>query len=159
MPNSFEFTDKLSQTATLFTFLAAITSTILFSTLVGALNTALKPYHVKLTLGSKMIALDWIAVVFSIAASMFWLVSICCCSGRSRHPKADRNSQQSGAGGAGYTGFGGRGYQPLGDHFAQPTQAPYGAPGQMGHEMHDFGTAGPYKGRETAYEPFRHERV
>jgi hypothetical protein len=144
----------------LFTILAALTSTILFSTIVGAMGTALKPYKIKLSVGTKMMALDWIAVVFSIGASMFWLVSICCCSGRSSHPKKGaRDSAQ----GAGYTGFGSRGYQPLAeqgyDHHAQPSPAPYGAPGHRGVEMQDFGSAGPYKGRETAYEPFRHERV
>jgi hypothetical protein len=99
-------------------------------------------------------AVDWLAVAFSIGASAFWLVSICCCSGRSSHNK-DRHSKDAPAGQA-FVPFGqNRGYQPLGESGIQHPN-PYGG---AGHEMQDFGTAGPYKGRETAYEPFRHERV
>jgi len=153
------FTTIVSGVATLFTILAAVTSTILFSTLVGALSTTLKPYQIKLSVGTKMMALDWLAVAFSVGASMFWLVSICCCSGKSSHK--DRNSAAPAAGGA----FGTRGsaaYQPLGDehnHVGNPYHSQYGAPqGHRGMEMQEFGQtgAGPYKGRDTAYEPFRH---
>jgi hypothetical protein len=153
-------TTVVSLVATLFTFLAALTSTILFSILVGALDGLLKPYQIKLSLGSHMLAVDWLAVAFSLAASLFWTISICCCSGRSK--RKDRAPQSGDYGPTGYNagGFGGaRGYQPLGEeHGTYP--APYGAKPQHGMEMQNFGTTGgegPYKGRDaTAYEPFRH---
>jgi len=149
-------TTIVSSAATLFTFLAALTSTILFSALVGALNGSLKEYNVKSSVGTRVMAVDWLAVAFSIGASIFWLVSICCCSGRSGHNK-DRHSQAVTHGQA-FAPFGqSRGYQPLGDSGIQHPN-PYGG---AGHEVQEFGTvgAGPYKGRETAYEPFRQERV
>jgi len=147
-------TTIVSSAATLFTFVAALISTILFSVLVGALDGSLKEYNVKSSVGTRVMAIDWLAVAFSIAASAFWLVSICCCSGRSNHK--DRRSQAAAVPGQGFAPFGqSRGYQPLGDDGLQHPN-PYGG---AGHEMQDFGAAGPYKGRETAYEPFRHERV
>ncbi|KAF2664352.1 hypothetical protein BT63DRAFT_483765 [Microthyrium microscopicum] len=157
-------TTIVASVATLFTLLAALTSTILFSTLVGALDGLLKPYSIKLSVGTRMMALDWIAVAFSIGASMFWLVSICCCSGRSDRKERRRKAADPEPG-AGYAAFGSqRGYKPLEDdqHHNQPYHNQYGAqPHHTGHEMQEFGTThgaagGPYKGRDnTAYEPFR----
>ncbi|KAF2437026.1 integral membrane protein [Tothia fuscella] len=140
-------TAVVSAVATLFTFLAALTSTILFSTLVGTFNTALKSYGIRLTVGTKMMSLDWIAFAFSLGASLFWTISICCCSGKSSHKTKSAEKH-----GSAYSGFGGQKYERLsGNH---------GNAG--GHEMDNFGGHGagssPYKGRETAYEPFRHER-
>jgi hypothetical protein len=143
----------------LFTVLSALTATILFSTLVGALDTLLKPYQINLTVGTKMLAIEWIAVAFSIAASMFWLVSICCCSGRSSGGKRSSKGPEPG-----FTPFANRGaaaYQPLGDSHQQqsnPYHNQFGAQG-TNVEMQSFGGAGPYKGRETAYEPFRTREV
>jgi len=147
-------TTFVSSAATLFTFLAALTSTVLFSILVGAMNTALKPYNVHLEIGQKMLTLDWLAVAFSIGATLFWTVSICCCSGRSSRSHKDRSSKHSDTGFGNVPGFGSKGYQPLGEQHGTP----YGAPAaSRGVEMQDFGhSSGPYKGRETAYEPFRH---
>jgi len=146
--------------STLFTILAAITSTILFSTLSGAFNTALRPYGIHLSVGTKMLALEWIAVAFSLGAALFWFVSICCCSGKSNHPfsrdaynKRGRRGEKNATTGSSMP-FGKRGYQPLGEG-----QQQWGAGTHGGHEMDNFGGSSPYKGRETAYEPFRHERV
>jgi len=132
-------TSIVASVACLFTFLAAITSTILFSTLTGAFNTALEGYGIKLTIGTKVMSLDWLAFAFSLGASLFWTISICCCSGSSSHPKNKNRSGEKG----GAAPFASRGYAPLGE-------------GQ-GHEMGNVkGGSSPYAGRETAYEPFRH---
>jgi len=152
-------TTIVSIIATIFTFLAALTSTILFSTLVGAMNTVMKPYKVHLSTGSKMFALDWVAVAFSIAATLFWTISICCCSGRSDRSHKDRGSKHADTSYGNVPGFGSRGYQPLGAAHSTPYGAPvHNTHNNRGVEMQDFGhaSAGPYKGRETAYEPFRH---
>jgi len=133
--------------ASFFTVIAALTSTILFSTLVGGLNGGLKEYNIKSFVGTRMLALEWIAVAFSIGASVFWCVSICCCSG-----KSDRKNRGSAAPAPGFTPFNtARGYQPLGE------QTAYGGAHQgESIGLVEKGQAGPYHGRDTAYEPFRH---
>jgi hypothetical protein len=94
-----------------------------------------------------MLSLDWIAFAFSLAATLFWTVSICCCSGKSSHKKSEKHASA-------YSGFGGQKYERLGGGAGH-------ARGGSNVEMDNFGHAGssPYKGRETAYEPFRHDRV
>jgi len=62
---------------------AVLTSTILFSIVVTALNKVLQPYDVHLSLGTSSLTVTWLAVLFSWAATLFWLFSVCCCSGRS----------------------------------------------------------------------------
>jgi hypothetical protein len=132
-------TTFVSVTATLFSFLAALTSTILFSVLTGTFNSVLKTYGIRLTVGTKMMALDWIAFAFSLGATLFWTISICCCSGKSdRKPGGDGKYNAAPRGG----------YQSLGgdrNSYQQTSNV----------EMGNYG-ASPYKGRETAYEPFRH---
>jgi len=129
-------TTLVSAAATLFTFLAALTSTILFSVFTGTFNTVLKTYGIHLTIGTKMMGLDWSAFAFSLGATLFWTISICCCSGKSSHSK-----HRDGEKGFAPT----RGYEPL-NHEGNR---------QSNVEMGNMG-ASPYKGRETAYEPFRH---
>ena len=152
-------TTIVSGVSTLFTILAAATSTVLFSTLTGTFNTALMGYGIHLTLGSHMLGLDWIAAAFSLGASLFWFVSICCCSGRSNHPfsRAAYGKHNKPGGNGVYSAAppGARGYQPLEGH---NSARPWGAQ-QRGVEMDNFGAQSSHKGRETAYEPFRHERV
>lgn len=87
-------------------------------------------------MGSRMLATLWIAVAFSIASGFFWLISICCCSGKSPHKKIAVEKTP-------YT------YERV----ASPA---FGAQ-QQGHQMQEWpgthqnkGPAGP-----TAYEPFR----
>jgi hypothetical protein len=151
-------TSIVSSVSTLFTILAATSSTAIFSTVVATLNTAFKPYAITLSLGTRMMALDWLAVVFSIAASLFWVLSICCCSGKSSRSGRKRDGGKPGTSRQPTFPFINRGYQPLGDqtHGALP----YGAPPahhERDVEMNDYGNS-PYKGRGEAYEPFRHQR-
>lgn len=154
-------TSIVSSASTLFTALAAASSTAIFSTIVGTVDTALKPYDISLSLGTNMLALDWLAVAFSVAATLFWIVSICCCSGKSsnrRGGKRETGNEPFGAKRQPTFPFLNRGYQPLGDQ-TQGT-VPYGAPpihGERDVEMNDYGNS-PYKGRGEAYEPFRHQR-
>jgi hypothetical protein len=147
-------TTIVASAATLFTFAAAISSTILFATLVGAWDTALKPYLIDVKLGPKVFALDWLAVAFSVAATMFWALSSCCVSGKSKK----RPSHEKGPAGPANiisTGLGKRGYQQLDDQ--ERLLHVQGAHRDV--EMQDTsysGGSGPYKGRESAYEPLRH---
>lgn len=85
------FTWLFSLVSTVFTVGAVLTSTVLFSVLVGALKTLLDPYDVKVTLGTHALIVCWLAAVFSLGATLFWLFSICCCSGRSNpHHKSNK---------------------------------------------------------------------
>jgi len=118
----------------------------------------LKEYQIKFTLGTRILSVEWIAVAFSLAASLFWTISICCCSGKSS--RKDRKSQEP-AGYSAYAPFGNRGYAPIQEpHHQRGNSNPYVPPPAPGMEMQDFGYTGSgYKGRDTAYEPFRHGQV
>lgn len=98
-------------------------------------KTVLEPYNIDASMGSRMLSTLWLAVAFSIASGFFWLISVCCCSGKSPHKKIAVEKTP-------YT------YERV----ASPA---FG--GQQGHQMQEWpgshqnkGPAGP-----TAYEPFR----
>jgi hypothetical protein len=130
----------------------------MYSILVGAINQYLKKYDIHFTIGTQMLALDWIASAFSIGAGLFWVISICCCSGKSS--RKNRNAGPApGQGFTGYAPFGNRGYAPLGEEGGQQAgKVTHGAHNAPGMEMQDFGYSGAgYKGSQGgAYEPFRH---
>lgn len=152
--------------STIFTFLAALTTTILFSTLTGALHTLLDPYNIKVSVGTRALAIAWIATALSIVATLFWLFSICCCSGRSNpHHKSNKgalwnaepkggNERRSvmslGKTGSGYerveSPYVGADRVPLRDYPQQPTT--YQSPQPYGG-----GYAQP-----NAYEPYRQQQ-
>lgn len=101
------------------------------------LNKELEKYHVYGNMGKNMLATTWLATAFSLAAALFWVISSCCCSGRSPYNKSDRHAGAAGipAEKAPYT------YEPLGPN---------------GHYAHDTSYPAPTHGRQNAYEPFRH---
>ena len=111
---STNLTNKHSlQISTLFTIAAVITSTALFAALAGVLHTLFKPYNVEVSLGSHAILISWLSVACSTIATLFWLFSVCCCSGRSNpHHKSNKGglwaAEQKGQGYAG-PGMGGAG--------------------------------------------------
>ncbi|KAK8173851.1 SUR7/PalI family-domain-containing protein [Phyllosticta citrichinensis] len=76
-------TTFVSTAATIFTIAASITSTALYATIVGTFNSALDDYNITASLGRKMLAVTWLASAFAISAGLFWILSTCCCSGRS----------------------------------------------------------------------------
>ncbi|KAF2109309.1 integral membrane protein-like protein [Lophiotrema nucula] len=129
-------TTIVSTAQTIFIMAAAITSTALYGTLVGVFETVLKPYEIKASTGSKMLSVLWIGVAFSIASGFFWLISVCCCSGKSGHKKVVVEKTP-------YT------YERV--------ASPYLGAAQHGHEMHPpvagHGTSG------SAYEPYRAQHV
>lgn len=128
-----------------FTAAASATSTALFAVLTPLFNHELDTYGIKGSMGKNMLATTWLAVAFSLGASLFWIISSCCCSGRSPY-----NNKQA-AGGitaekAPYT------YEPLGPHGS--SQTPYGP---YSHDT-SYPPPPPTHGntRTNAYEPFRH---
>ncbi|EME49275.1 hypothetical protein DOTSEDRAFT_163502 [Dothistroma septosporum NZE10] len=149
----------LAFVSSFFTIAAVLTSTILFSVLVSALNKALKDYGIRLTLGHSALTTCWLAVAFSWGATLFWLFSVCCCSGRSNpHHKSNKgglwNAEPKGQGYRGLTvekTGGGGDYERVaspyvgGHHDDQvPLQNFAAQPAGHGHQQ------------GAGYEPYRH---
>ena len=66
----------------------------MFSTLAGALKGLFSPYNIKVNIGTRALEITWIATAFSIGATLFWLFSICCCSGRSNpHHRSNKGDK------------------------------------------------------------------
>lgn len=154
----------LAFVSSFFTLAAVLTSTILFSVLVSALNEALEDYGIKLELGHHALAVCWLGVAFSWGATLFWLFSTCCCSGRSNpHHRSNKgglwNAEPKGQG---YGNYGaqrglkvektGGGYERVGSPYTGhdgdnvPLQQYAAQPAGYGH--HYPAPAG--------YEPYRH---
>jgi hypothetical protein len=128
------------QAQTVFVFAAAITSTIIYGSLAAVFETALKPFNIQATLGKQMLGVVWLAVAFSTASGFFWLISICCCSGKSPHKKVNVEKTP-------YT------YERV--------ASPYlgASAGGAHHDGHQLGAMPTPAHGTTKYEPFRHERV
>lgn len=161
------------QISTLFTFLASLTTTILFSSLTGALHTLLEPYNIQVSLGTRALAVTWIATALSIIATLFWLCSICCCSGRDNphhrsnskgkgglwnsEPKGHEGSRRSvmglGKSGPGYerveSPHAGGDRVPLRDYPQQPTAYQSPAPYGGGYAQQQQG---------NGFEPYRQQQ-
>lgn len=86
-------TTVVSVVSSVFVLGFGIAATVIYATLLGALNGALKQYNVHASLGTSMFATVWLAVVFSWAGGLFWLFSVCCCSGRSNSPAKRREGK------------------------------------------------------------------
>ncbi|KAJ5137662.1 uncharacterized protein N7443_010047 [Penicillium atrosanguineum] len=138
--------------AFLFTTAASVTATVLFSIMDSTAGNLLDAYGIKFTMGKNMYAATWLAVVFSLAGTLFWLFSVCCCSGRSPYNHRNRERRNNGitAEKAPYT------YEPLG-----AGAVPYGNQ-HPNHTSYPPTAANEYpmtntnNGRANAYEPFRH---
>lgn len=74
------FTWLLALVSALLTFVAVLASTALFASLAAALDAVLRTVHVRVSLGLHALVAGWLAVAFSLFATSFWLVSICCCA-------------------------------------------------------------------------------
>lgn len=153
----------LAFVSSFFTIAAVLTSTILFAVLVSALNEALKDYGIKLTLGHHVLVVSWLAVAFSWGATLFWLFSVCCCSGRSNpHHRSNKgglwNAEPKGQG----YGDNGRGrglkVEKTGGGYERVASPYIGGHHDDQVPLHDYGAqpAGfnPHQG--AGYEPYRH---
>lgn len=70
--------------AFLFILSASIMATALYATLKEGFNKGLKDFGAVASLNNRTLAIMWLAVAFAFGASIFWMFSTCCCSGRSR---------------------------------------------------------------------------
>ena len=125
-------TTIISTAQTVFAIAAAATATATYGTLVGVFKTALEPYNIDIDMGSQMLSTLWLGVAFSIGSGFFWLISVCCCSGKSPHKKMVVEKTP-------YT------YERV----ASPA---FG--GQQGHQMQQWPTSNK-ETSQTAYEPFK----
>ena len=150
-------TTIVSCVSTVFFVGFALTATILYGTLAGTFNTALNKYNIRGSLGKNIYVATWLGVAFSVAAGLFWLLSSCCCSGRSEKIKGygdgkkGKGESYGGMPGAGFFGQKPYNYQRMG---SPEGGMPYHSQAQGGsHPMQTFGNQ-----KQTAYEPFRHDR-
>ena len=129
-------TTIVSTVSSIFVIGFALTATILYASLTGAFNTALKDYHIHGSMGKTIYVWAWLAVVSSWGAGLFWMFSSCCCSGRSDRIKGYNQDKHSGTQ-----------YQRM------PSPMP---PYQPNYQSQEHGVAlNNMGGKNTAYEPFR----
>jgi hypothetical protein len=140
-------TSLVSGVAFFFTIAASITATAMFAVLTGAFDSALKQYGMHGSMGKNIYVATWIASAFAFGASLFWLLSSCCCSGRSPyHGDRRRGRAAVTAEKAPYT------YERVGSPYgATPGDIPPVAP----YTQHQNVPMETYN-RQNAYEPFRH---
>ena len=78
---------------------AVAISTALYIALVEGLKGVFNDYNVHVNIGKNAMIVTWLSVVFGWAATLFWLFSICCCSGSSnphhRNNKVSNTSAES----------------------------------------------------------------
>lgn len=140
----------ISGIAALLTIGAAGAATGMALTVVGAVEGTAKWYGVRAEMLPNYLAVIWIAAGLAVAASLFWVFTICCCapSSGSRKSKKNRRSDAEKL-----LPGGNKGYAPLeGDHemttgyYNQNQSASqYGAPRAGGAPRADL-----------AYEPYSH---
>ena len=58
---------------------ATILVTVLYGLFASVVKKSLQTYGVQVSLGAKMFITAWLALLFSIASSIIWLVQIFCC--------------------------------------------------------------------------------
>jgi hypothetical protein len=78
-----------------FLLVASICATVLAYSLKGAFNKAFDSFGVDATVGNSWISTTWIATAFAFAASVFWMMSMCCCSGRASRVMGDREGKRA----------------------------------------------------------------
>ena len=151
-------TTIVSSISSIFFLGFALTSTILYATLTGTFNDALKKYEIHGSLCHIIYVTIRLGVWLSLSSGLFWLFSSCCCSGRSDKIKGygdgpARSKFRDQQGPYQYERVespsrGGQGY-------GAPQKGYQSGPGYQAPQM-PLNNVG--NGR-TAYEPFRHEDV
>ena len=128
----------ISGIATLFVVAAAVLLTVMATVAVGTIEATASEQGVKASFNRGFLAVTWLGVAFAIAASSFWLFTVCCCKPESRpYTKRSRghgDSEKFAPNGS---------YQPLGEN--QPGYN-YGVPHRGGARS------------DLAYEPYSHSR-
>lgn len=127
----------------IFLLVASVIATALFGTLKGVLNKELKQnYGIEATFGNKVYVTTWVGTAFAVGAGFFWLLSVCCCSGRSPYNPGSKDARRTRAEKTPYT------YERVGSPYLGPQ-------GGQAVPLTNMGSSAPSAHRQTAYEPFR----
>jgi succinate dehydrogenase/fumarate reductase cytochrome b subunit len=130
---------------------ASATASAVYLVLKGALNETLKKdYGIDSSIGSHVFALTWIGTAFAVGAGFFWLLSVCCCSGRSPYNPGSKEARRTRAEKTPYT------YERVGSPYMGPSDhqsMPLNTLGPQGYAPQRPGQMG------SAYEPFRPQGV
>lgn len=131
--------------------------TIMFTVLKTAFNKVIDTFGIKATVGHQMLQLTWIAVAFAVGASFFWMLSTCCCSGRTSRVMNNNNPKGHNKDLGVQAPYS---YERVPSPFKTNQTPAYGQPygqQQYGHNvpMNDYG----HNQHQTSYEPMRHAVV
>lgn len=129
--------------ATILVCAAAAAITAMSVLVVGTLEGSNKLYGLHASFNGSFLAVAWIAAAFAIAASFFWLFTICCCKPEHRQKRSRGHGPEAEK----FIPVGG--YAPLHDDHNRFSQQSYGAPR---HQQ-----SGPRS--NLAYEPYSHSNV
>ncbi|RYO74543.1 hypothetical protein DL764_010802 [Monosporascus ibericus] len=130
----------VSGVATLFVIGAASMMTVMASVAVGTIETFGSSQGANANFHTGFLAIAWLGAAFAIAASSFWLFTICCCKPENRpYQKGSRYSHEHEK--LVPTGS----YQPIGE--THQNSHNYGLPQRGGMRQPDL-----------AYEPYSHSR-
>lgn len=141
---------------------AAGLATAMGAVVVGAVEATAEQYGVRGSINTNFLVCIWIGAAFAIAASLFWLFTICCCKpehGRHKNKGGDDNEKLMPTGG--YYPVSGTG---MNDHEMTPSNGAYNNQGTY-HNQFNPGYGDNYShapsyysgGRSDAgYEPYSH---
>lgn len=126
---------------------ASITATAVYIVVKAAINEAFKAEGIKSSTGGSILSVTWIGSALAVGAGFFWLLSVCCCSGRSPYNPGSREARRTRAEKTPYT------YERVGSPYLGPSD----------HQSVPLNTLGPHgyaqPQRTAAYEPFRPQGV
>lgn len=154
--------------AIILTLASCALATAMGAVVTGAIEATAKTYGARATINTNYLACIWIGAAFAIAASLFWLFTLCCCK-----PEHGRHRNRGGDGEKllpqSYTG----GYAPVGsdnemtsanppqyynNYNSQPAFDPnYNTRSDHGSE-YGWNSGASHVGRpkDAAYEPYSH---
>ncbi|KAL2439064.1 hypothetical protein ABEF95_015789 [Exophiala dermatitidis] len=152
---------------------ASGTATAIHVVLEIALNDTLKKdFGIRSSVGKSAFVVTWIAAALATAGAFFWLLSVCCCSGRSPYHPGSKEARRTRAEKTPYT------YERVGSPYLGPSDH-QAVPLTNMNMNHQQGPAGGYAGyapgagpqagphyqqsyphqKGAAYEPYRSQEV
>jgi len=88
-------TTIFADVAFLFALAAGGTATALYYTLTAGFNKGLQDFGAGATVNKRTFTILWLGIGLSFLACLFWMLSTCCCSGRSRKIMGGDNRSRS----------------------------------------------------------------
>lgn len=132
-------TSIFANAAFVFLLAASICVTSLAYAIKGAFNKAFDSFGVEATVGRSWISATWVATLFSFGAAVFWMMSMCCCSGRRDRVMSGKTEKK----------------KPKGSYSRLNNEGSAKGGVQPPVPMHSYG----FPQENTAYEPMRHGKV